>query len=239
MPETSAPRPAAGPLILVIEDEAPIRRFLKFSLESQGYRLLEAEGGRQGLSLAASHQPDLVILDLGLPDMDGLEVLAGLRQWSQVPIIVVTARDKERDKIAGLDAGADDYLTKPFGVGELMARLRVALRRASRPGGEAEGPLFQAGQLRVDLERRQVWVGDSEVRLTPIEFKVLAVLVRHAGKVVTHRQLLAQVWGKGGQEQGNYPRLYVHQLRHKLEPDPARPIYLRTEPGVGYRLLEE
>lgn len=239
MPETSAPRPASGPLILVIEDEAPIRRFLKFSLESQGYRLLEAESGRQGLSLAASHQPDLVILDLGLPDMDGLEVLAGLRQWSQVPIIVVTARDKERDKIAGLDAGADDYLTKPFGVGELMARLRVALRRASRPGGEAEGPLFQAGQLRVDLERRQVWVGDSEVRLTPIEFKVLAVLVRHAGKVVTHRQLLAQVWGKGGQEQGNYPRLYVHQLRHKLEPDPARPIYLRTEPGVGYRLLEE
>jgi two-component system KDP operon response regulator KdpE len=222
-------------LILIIEDEAPIRRFLRTALEGAGYRSLEAASGEEGLTLAASHNPDLVLLDLGLPDCDGLEVIARLRQWSAAPIIVLSARDKERDKIDGLDAGADDYLTKPFAVGELNARVRAALRRAARPGAEPAAVLHWPG-LKVDLERRQVWADDREVRLTPIEFKLLAHLAANAGKVVTHGQLLRAVWGGAGPEQAHYPRIYVHQLRHKIEPDPARPRYIRTEPGVGYRL---
>ncbi len=225
-------------LILIIEDEAPIRRFLRMALEGAGYRLLEAATAREGLSLASGHNPDLVLLDLGLPDRDGLEVIASLRQWSAVPIIVLSARDKERDKIDGLDAGADDYLSKPFAVGELNARIRAALRRSARPAGEAEA-LFQTSGLKIDMERRQVWRDQQEVRLTPIEFKLLAYLARNAGKVVTHGQLLRAVWGAANPEQAHYPRIFVHQLRHKLEPDPARPRYIRTEPGVGYRLQNE
>jgi two-component system KDP operon response regulator KdpE len=223
-------------LILIIEDEGPIRRFLRTALEGAGYRSLEAASAEEGLSLAAGHNPDLVLLDLGLPDRDGLEVIRRLRQWSAMPIIVLSARDKERDKIDGLDAGADDYLTKPFAVGELNARIRAALRRAARPSEEKDA-LFQWAGLKVDLELRQVWRDGQEVHLTPIEFKLLAHLARNAGKVVTHGQLLRTVWGGVGPEQSHYPRVFVHQLRHKLEPDPARPRYIRTEPGVGYRLV--
>ncbi len=222
-------------LILVVEDEAPIRRFLKAALEAAGYRLLEAADAGEGLSLAASHNPDLVLLDLGLPDRDGLEVIGRLRQWTTTPIIVLSARDKERDKIDGLDAGADDYLTKPFAVGELHARIRAALRRAERPQDQ-EGLLLELPGLKVDLGRRQIWREGEEVHLTPMEFKLLAHLARNAGKVVTHGQLLRAVWGAVGPDQAHYPRVLVHQLRHKLEPDPARPAYIRTEPGVGYRL---
>jgi two-component system KDP operon response regulator KdpE len=225
-------------LILIVEDEAPIRRFLRVSLGAQGYRLIEAETGQEGLALAGSHAPDLVILDLGLPDLDGLEVIARLREWSVAPIIILTARGKEQDKIAGLDAGADDYLTKPFSVGELAARIRVALRHVARGGSSmAAETVFQTGDLRVDLEARRVTRGDREIQLTPIQFKLLAVLVRHAGKVVTRKQLLKEVWGPvGGAEQQHYVRIYVHQLRRKLEDEPARPRYLLTEPWVGYRL---
>lgn len=223
-------------LVLIIEDEAPIRRFLRTALEGAGYRFLEAATASEGLTLAASHNPDLVLLDLGLPDRDGLEVIRRLREWSAVPIIVLSARDKEREKIDGLDAGADDYLTKPFAVGELNARIRAALRRAVRQSDDSNAP-FQLPGLTVDLEQRQVWREDQEIHLTPIEFKLLAHLVRNAGKVVTHGQLLRAVWGGTGPDQSHYPRVFVHQLRHKLEPDPARPRYIRTEPGVGYRLV--
>jgi two-component system KDP operon response regulator KdpE len=237
--EASAARPAAtGPVVLVIEDEPPIRRFLRPTLTSQGYRLVEADTGEDGLLQAATRQPDLVILDLGLPDMDGLQVIRRLREWTAVPIIVLSARGAESDKVAALDAGADDYVAKPFAVGELLARARVALRHATlaREPGEST---FEVGKLRVDLGRRRVWLGEAEVRLTPIEYRLLAVLVRHAGKVLTHRQLLQEVWGPGQVEQTHYLRIYMANLRRKLETDPARPRFLRTEPGVGYRLLAE
>ncbi len=222
-------------VVLIIEDEVSIRRFLKAALEVQGFKLLEAATGAQGLTLAASHHPDIIILDLGLPDMEGLEVIKGIRDWARTPIIIISARGRDADKVEALDAGADDYLTKPFSVDELAARLRVAMRRLSQPLGKEE-PVFQTGELRVDLARRLVWVGDAEIRLTPIEFKLLAVLVRHRGRVLTHRQLLREVWGQASEEQAHYLRNYIHMLRHKLEPDPARPRFLRTEPGVGYRL---
>ncbi len=225
-----------GPLILAIEDEAPIRRFLRASLTGNGYRLEEAATGGEGLALAATLQPDVVLLDLGLPDMDGLEVTRRLREWTQVPIVVLSARGQESDKVAALDAGADDYLTKPFGVPELLARLRVALRHAARTPGALEDPVFQVDELKVDQARHQVWVGDTEVKLTPIEFKLLAVLVRYAGRMVTHRELLKAVWGPTYTKETHYLRIYVGQLRHKLERDPARPRWLQTEPGVGYRL---
>ncbi|MCX7015088.1 MAG: response regulator [Candidatus Sumerlaeota bacterium] len=221
----------------MIEDEAPIRRFLRASLASQGYRIIEAETGAEGLALAGSHAPDLIILDLGLPDIDGLEALARLREWSAVPVIILTARGKEQDKIAGLDAGADDYLTKPFSVGELAARLRVLLRHAAQLRSPTPETVFETGDLRVDLEARRVALGGREISLTPIQFKLLATLVRHAGKVVTQKQLLKEVWGPaGGADQLHYVRIYIHQLRHKLEDDPARPRFLITEPWVGYRL---
>jgi two-component system KDP operon response regulator KdpE len=223
-------------LVLVIEDEAPIRRFLKAALEGQGFKLLEAATGAQGLSLAASHNPDIILLDLGLPDMDGLEVIRRIRDWAGTPIIVISARGRDAEKVEGLDAGADDYLTKPFSVEELAARMRVALRHLTHFRAGKEEPIFQTGELRVDLAGRMVWVAGQEIHLTPIEFRLLAVLVRHNGKVVTQRQLLKEVWGPGSDEQAHYLRNYIHQLRHKLEPDPARPVYLRTEPGVGYRL---
>jgi two-component system KDP operon response regulator KdpE len=226
----------SGPVILIIEDEPQIRRFLRATLTAHGYRLIEAATGQEGLVQAATRQPELVILDLGLPDLDGLEVTRRLREWTTMPILVLSARGQELDKIAALDAGADDYVTKPFGVGELLARMRVALRHAMRTAQEAEPPVFVLGDLRVDLAQRQVHVAAQEVHLTPIEYRLLSTLVRYAGKVVTHRQLLQEVWGPGYAHNTHYLRVYMGQLRHKLEADPARPRYLLTEPGVGYRL---
>ncbi|OGR35140.1 MAG: DNA-binding response regulator [Desulfovibrionales bacterium GWA2_65_9] len=224
--------------VLVIEDEAPIRCFLRAFLESQGFRFLEAAAGEEGLGLAASHQPDVILLDLGLPGLDGLEVIRRIRQWTSTPILVISARGREQDKIEALDAGADDYLIKPFSVGELAARMRVALRHAVVGGQDKPEPVFRIGALFIDLAARRVRLAGAEVHLTPIEFKLLAFLVRHAGKVVTHRQLLKEVWGSAREDQAHYPRIYVHQLRHKIEPDPARPRFLRTETGIGYRLEE-
>jgi two-component system KDP operon response regulator KdpE len=224
-------------VILLIEDEKPIRRFLKPSLQSQDFKVLEAVTGEEGLALASSHNPDIILLDLGLPDLDGLEVLKRLREWSATPIIILTARGKEKDKIAGLDAGADDYLTKPFDMGELLARVRVALRHAQKvkAGGKQES-LFETADLRVDLAARLVTVRGKEVHLTPNEYDLLAVLIRHAGKVVTQKQILQEVWGPGGSDQVQYLRIYVYQLRRKIETDPDRPRYILTESGVGYRL---
>ena len=226
-------------LILVIEDEAQIRRFVCATLQGHGYRVVEAVTGKEGLAHIATQQPALILLDLGLPDIDGLELTQQVREWSLVPIIVLSARGQERDKIAALDAGADDYLTKPFGVGELLARMRVALRHAGRAGQEQSDPMFAVGALRVDQARRQVFVADEEVHLTPIEYKMLAILIQYAGKVVTHNQLLKAVWGPAYATETPYLRVYMGQLRHKLEADPARPRYLITEPGVGYRLRTE
>jgi len=225
--------------VLLIEDDPQIRRFLRATLSSHGYQLVEAGTGEEGVSLAASHQPDLIILDLGLPDLDGLTVARRIRQWASTPILVLSARGQERDKVAALDAGADDYVTKPFGVGEFMARMRVALRHAARAGFGEEEPIFQVGDLQVDLARRQVLLRGEEVHLTPIEYKLLVSLVKHAGRVVTHRQLLQEVWGPAFGEQTQYLRVHMQQLRKKLEDVPAHPRYLRTEPGVGYRLIDE
>jgi two-component system KDP operon response regulator KdpE len=223
-------------LVLVVEDEVPIRRFLKAALEAQGFKLLEATTGTQAIAMAASHNPDIILLDLGLPDLDGLEVIRTIRGWSHTPIVVISARGKDTEKVDGLDAGADDYLAKPFSVEELSARMRVAVRHLTQSRVGNEGPIFQTADLRVDLAKRMVWVGGVEIHLTPIEFKLLAVLVRHCGKVVTHRQLLKEVWGHQSEEQAHYLRNYIYHLRHKLEADPTRPAYLSTESGVGYRL---
>jgi two-component system KDP operon response regulator KdpE len=222
-------------LILIIEDELPIRRFLRATLASHGFQIVEATSGQAGLQQAIERPPSLVLLDLGLPDIDGLDVTCRLREWSQVPIIVLSARNQEHDKIAALDAGADDYLTKPFGVGELMARIRVA-RRHTEQAGHPDAPVFMTGELRVDLSRRQVFVNGFEVHLTPIEYQLLATLARYAGKVVTQRQLLREVWGTAYEQEAQYLRTYMTHLRHKLEADPAQPRYLLTEVGVGYRL---
>jgi two-component system KDP operon response regulator KdpE len=227
------------PVVVLIEDEAQIRRFLRATLSGQGYRLFEATTGADGLVEVASRQPDVVIVDLGLPDTDGLEVIRRLREWSAVPVIVLSARGQERDKVTALDAGADDYVSKPFSAGELLARIRVALRHtagASHEGGDAT---FKVGELQVDQLRRHVSVRGAEVKLTPIEYKLLTTLVRHAGKVVTHQQLLREVWGPGHDAQSHYVRVYMAHLRHKLEAEAARPRYLLTEPGVGYRLVVE
>jgi len=224
--------------ILIIEDEQPIRRLLRISLESHGYQVAEATTAAAGLQQAISQPPDAVVLDLGLPDQDGLQVINRIREWSRVPIIVLSARGRESDKIVALDAGADDYLTKPFSVGELLARVRVALRHASTVSEAIDSP-FQVGGLIADLGRRQVFVDHQEVRLTPTEYRLLAVLVRHAGRVVTHRQLLREVWGPDSVFENQYLRVYMGQLRRKIESDPARPRYLRTELGVGYRLMDE
>jgi len=230
-------RPA--PLILLIEDEPQMRRFLRTALTTNDYRLVEAETAKEGLAQAAARNPDVILLDLGLPDRDGLDVARELREWSGTPIIVLSARGREQDKVAALDFGADDYLTKPFGVAELLARIRVALRHAALPPGSAPEPIFEAGELRVDLADRRVWRQGQEVHLTPTEYKLLATLVRHAGKVLTHRQLLKEVWGANYVNQSHYVRVYLAQLRQKIEADPARPRLLVTEPGVGYRLLAE
>ncbi len=227
------------PVVVLIEDEPQIRRFLRATLTGQGYRLFEATTGADGLVEVASRQPDVVILDLGLPDIDGLEVLRRVREWSTVPVIVLSARGQERDKVMALDAGADDYVSKPFGAGELLARIRVALRHLAGASREGDDAVFKVGELEVNLLARHVVVRGTEVHLTPIEFRLLAVLVRHAGKVVTHQQLLREVWGPAHGEQGHYVRVYMGHLRHKLEAEPARPRYLLSEPGVGYRLAVE
>lgn len=232
-----------SPLILIVEDEEPIRRFLRATLESQGYRTREACTARDGLMQARTHRPDLILLDLGLPDGDGLDVTRQVRADSRVPIVVLSARGQESDKVAALDAGADDYLTKPFGVDELSARIRVALRHAARPASSVS-PRYEltldGRTLLVDPEARRVGVrdgaGDRDVRLTPTEYKLLAFLVRHAGKVLTHQQILKEVWGPTHGSDLQYLRVYAGQLRHKLEADPAQPRFLITEPGVGYRL---
>jgi two-component system, OmpR family, KDP operon response regulator KdpE len=223
-------------LILLIEDEPQMRRFLRITLQTQGYRLVESETGSDGLLQAAARNPDVVLLDLGLPDMDGLAVTERLREWTQTPIIIISAREQEQDKVKALDAGADDYLTKPFSAGELMARIRVALRHAVRQRTGQNEPVFTVRNLRVDLAQRQVFLDDQEVHLTPIEYKLLTVMIRHAGKVITHRQLLLEVWGPAHVEEVQYLRVYMTQLRHKLENDPARPKFFLNEPGVGYRL---
>ena len=227
------------PVVVLIEDEPQIRRFLRATLTGQGYRLFEATTGADGLVEVGSRQPDVVIVDLGLPDIDGIDVIRRLREWTDVPIIVLSARGQERDKVTALDVGADDYVSKPFGAGELLARIRVALRHTAGASHEGDDAAFQVGELRLDLLRRQVFVGDREVRLTPSEYKLLATLVRHAGKVVTHAQLLRDVWGPTHTDQAHYVRVYLAHLRHKLEAEPARPRYLLTEPGVGYRLATE
>jgi len=225
-----------GIRVLVVDDEPQIRRFLRASLTGHDYQVIEAATGQAALNQVVSAKPDLVILDLGLPDMDGLEVLRRVREWSQVPIVVLSVREREQDKIAALDAGADDYLTKPFGVGELLARLRTAMRHTLPAEQE---PTFQTGELKVDLARRQVWVANHEVKLTPTEYAILKYLVAHAGKVVTHQQLLREVWGPAYVDEPHYVRVYVGQLRHKIEADPAQPRYILTETGVGYRLRME
>lgn len=225
--------------ILIIEDDAQIRRFLRASLAAEQYRYHEALTAAEGIAQARARQPDLVLLDLGLPDLDGLEVIRQVRETSQVPIVVLSARGQEKDKIEALDLGADDFVSKPFAVGELLARIRSALRRSATIRDAREGTVFEAGELTVDLDARVARVRGEEIHLTPIEFRLLECLIRHAGKVVTQRQLLVEVWGPQHSEQSQYLRVYVAQLRRKLETDPSRPRYLRTEPGVGYRLLGE
>ena len=224
----------ALPTLVVVEDEPEIRGFLRAALGSEGYRVVESATGARGAVDVGTHKADLAIVDLGLPDMDGVEMIRRIRAWSRLPIIVLSARAQERSKIEALDAGADDYLTKPFSVGELLARIRVALRHALRaPTGE----ILRLGSVRIDLEKRLATRDGSEIHLTPLEFRLLACLAKQLGLVVTHRQLLAQVWGPSHLEHTHYLRIYMKQLREKLEPDPVRPRYLITETGVGYRLL--
>jgi two-component system, OmpR family, KDP operon response regulator KdpE len=229
----------SSPEILIIEDDPQIRRFLRATFTAEDYRFHEALTAEEGIAQAAARQPDLIVLDLGLPDRDGLEVIRKVREWTQTPIIVLSARGREKDKIEALDSGADDFVGKPFAVGELLARIRAALRRFAAIANSGAAALFQAGRIEVDLEKRVVRVDGSEVHLTPIEYKLLQTLIRHTGKVVTQRQLLMEVWGPQHIEQAQYLRVYMAQLRRKLEADPARPKNLLTEPGVGYRLVAE
>jgi len=228
-----------NPVVLLIEDEAPMRRFLRAALQGNDFQVVEATEGREGIRQAAGRNPEVILLDLGLPDRDGREVLRELRRSTGAPIIVISARGQEHEKVQLLDLGADDYLTKPFGAAELMARIRVALRHAAGTMEPAEAPVLLAGELRVDLIRRQTFRGDEEIHLTPTEYRLLATMARHPGRVMTHRQLLEAVWGSNYVTQTHYLRVYMAQLRHKLERDPARPRVLITEPGVGYRLREE
>lgn len=225
--------------VLLVEDEAPMRRFIRLALAAHGYRIIEAETGRDGLQQAAAHMPDIVLLDLGLPDIDGLDFTRSLREWSLIPILVLSARGHESQKVEALDAGADDYLTKPFGSEELLARIRVGLRHAARSTQDPSTSIMTVGNLRVDMGKRLVFLDDAEVHLTPIEYKLLTVLMKHAGKVLTHKQLLDPVWGPGHAHQMQYLRVYMAQLRQKLEENPARPKYLLTEAGVGYRFKSE
>ena len=224
------------PIVVLIEDEPQIRRFLRATLTGQGYRLFEAATGADGLVEVGSRQPDVIIIDLGLPDMDGVDVIRRLREWTAVPIIVLSARGQERDKVTALDAGADDYVSKPFGASELVARIRVALRHAAGASHEADEAAFKVGELQVDRLRRHVSLGGTEVRLTPTEYKLLTTLIRHAGKVVTHQQLLREVWGPAHTDQAHYVRIYMAHLRHKLEAVTPGESYIATEYGLGYRL---
>jgi two-component system KDP operon response regulator KdpE len=227
----------ARPTILVVEDEPEIRRFLRASLGAEGYRIAESAGARRGAIDAATHKPDMAIVDLGLPDGDGLEVIRAIREWSPMPILVLSARTHERSKIEALDAGADDYVTKPFGIGELLARVRVALRNAVRPATGEQ--VLSIGPATVDLEARRATRDGAEIRLTPIEFRLLTSLAKHLNLVVTHRQLLTEVWGPSHAADTHYLRIFMKQLRDKLEADPVRPRYLVTETGIGYRLLAD
>jgi two-component system, OmpR family, KDP operon response regulator KdpE len=220
--------------VLVIDDEPQIRRFLRTSLSAHGYHVIEAACGKEAIVKMTTERPDIVILDLGLPDMDGLDIIRRVREWSTIPVIVLSVRGREDEKITVLDGGADDYVTKPFNMGELLARIRAALRR--RLQAEVEEPVFRSAGLTVDLVRRVVLVDDGEVKLTPKEYDLLRVLVIHAGKVVTHQHLLREVWGPASVYETHYLRVYIGQLRQKIEPDPAQPRYILTEPGVGYRL---
>jgi two-component system KDP operon response regulator KdpE len=229
----------ARPTILTIEDDPAVRRFLRIALEAQGFKVIDAQTGEQGLRHASTSVPDLVILDLGLPDLDGVEVTRRLREWTAMPIIVVSARGNEQDKVVALDAGADDYLTKPFSVAELLARVRVILRHLAMADRESGDTTFEVSSFHVDLARRQVTASGRAVHLTPNEFKLLTILIRNAGKVVTHRQLLREIWGPGSGDQTHYLRVYMNQLRSKLESDAARPRHLLTEPGIGYRLVPQ
>jgi two-component system KDP operon response regulator KdpE len=223
--------------VLLVEDELPIRKFVRTALTGAEYLVDEAGTGQQALLHAAQTPPDMVILDLGLPDMDGQLVIQRLREWLKAPIIVLSARDQEQQKIKALDNGADDYLTKPFSTGELLARIRVALRHANQSSDGESNSIFESGELKVDLSARRVFVADREVHLTPIEYKLLTTLIHHAGKVLTHRQLLKDVWGPDQAQETHYLRVFMASLRRKLENDPARPRYLLTEQGVGYRLV--
>jgi two-component system, OmpR family, KDP operon response regulator KdpE len=228
-----------GSLVLVVEDEPQMRRFIRASLTAHGYRLVEAETAAEAHRLATSHNPELILLDLGLPDGDGLDVTRDLRQWCVAPIIVISARGREDDKVDALDAGADDYLTKPFGVKELLARMRVALRHASTRNGGPPVQVLEFADLKLDLTRREVQIAGAEVHLTPIEYKLLVLLAQNAGKVMTHRQILREVWGPQQSNQAHHVRVHMAELRKKIEPDPARPKLIVTEPGVGYRLRDQ
>ena len=227
-----------GPVVLVVEDEPQLRRFLRTALTAQDYRLVEAETVREALIAATTHNPELILLDIGLPDGNGIDLTRRIREWSRVPIIVISARGQEDDKVAALDAGADDYLTKPFGVNELLARIRVALRHALLAASATGEPVLEIGPLRLDLTRREVLVAGKQVHLTPLEYRLLTLLAQNAGKVLTHRQILKEVWGPGSANETHYLRVFMAQLRRKVEPDPARPRLLLTEPGVGYRMRE-
>ena len=222
-----------GQRILVVDDESPIRRYLRAALSAQGFSIFEAANGEEALNAVISDRPDIIILDLGLPDIDGIEVTRRLREWSQTPIIILSVREAEQDKIAALDAGADDYLTKPFGTGELMARMRVVMRRQS---SKPEEPILQVDELRMDLSRRLVSIRGVDISLTPTEYDILRLLMQNAGKVITHHHLLRQVWGNAYESEMHILRVNISNLRRKIELDPSRPHYILTEPGVGYRL---
>lgn len=222
--------------VLVIEDEVEIQKYLELSLQSHGYRVIIAEDGRIGLQQAVAAHPELIILDLGLPDMDGRDVVQKIREWSQIPIIILSARGQEQEKILALENGADDYLTKPFSLGELIARMKVALRH-TRANKDGKMEMFNFDKLKVDIEKRLVTLGGRTVHLTPIEYQLLSILVKHAGRVVTYSQLLKEIWGKHSQENNNYLRIHIQHLRQKLKDDPLEPTYIITEPGIGYRMI--
>ncbi|MFO0554651.1 MAG: response regulator [Polyangiaceae bacterium] len=228
----------SGALVLVVEDEPQLRKFIRASLSSHGYRVVEAETAAEGVRLVTSHNPEIILMDLGLPDGDGIDLTRQLREWSRVPIIVLSARGREDDKVAALDAGADDYLTKPFGVNELLARMRVALRHAQTATSASPAGVLEFGDLRVDLARREVFRGTEDLHLTPIEYRLLAYFAQHAGKVLTHQQILKEVWGPAYAAHTHYVRVHVAELRKKIEREPSRPKLLVTEPGVGYRLRD-
>lgn len=226
---------SASPKILLIEDDLQTRRFLKSNLNHRGWNVTDTDSGKTGLAILKNEAIDLLILDLGLPDMDGILIIKRLRQFSDLPVLVLSARSLEQSKIMALDAGADDYLTKPFGIGELNSRLQALLRRITKTSHQE---LFETGELKIDLGKRKVFIAQQEIKITPIEYRILSILVQHAGLVVTHRQLLKEIWGAEHLEDHHYLRIYMRQLRHKLEVNPARPRYLLTETGVGYRLSD-